>query len=70
LGNLAAISNYQLIIYNRYGELVFSSKDPNEKWNGSYKSKLNSPGSYVWFVSYLFKGQYRRAEQGSVTVIR
>lgn len=70
LGNLSAISNYQLIVFNRYGELVFSSKDPFKKWNGYYKGKLNSPGGYVWFVSYLFKGQYRRADQGSVTVIR
>lgn len=70
LGNLSAISNYQLIVFNRYGELVFGSKDPYEKWSGYYKGKLNIPGSYVWFVSYLFKGQYRRADQGSVTVIR
>ncbi len=70
LGNIAAISNYQLIVYNRYGELVFSSKDPNEKWNGYHKTKLNSPGAYVWHASFLFKNRIKRAEQGTVTVIR
>lgn len=70
LGNIAAISNYQLIVYNRYGELVFSSKDPNEKWNGYYKAKRNSPGTYVWHASFLFRNRIKRAEQGTVTVIR
>lgn len=70
LGNLSAVSNYQMHIYSRYGEIVFRSKDPYEKWNGYYRSKQNSPGNYVWFASYTFKGQYKRTDQGSVTVIR
>jgi len=69
LGNIAAISNYNLQVYNRYGELVFRSKDPYQKWNGDYKSKLNVPGSYIWHVSYIFKG-HARSEQGWVTIIK
>lgn len=70
LGNIPAISNYQLKIFNRYGELVFSSKDPSERWNGYYKGKLNSPGSYVWHVTFVFKGITKRAEQGTVILIK
>ncbi len=70
LGNIAAISNYHLQIYNRYGELVFSSKDPNERWNGFYKSKLNSSGSFVWVATYIYKGRYKRTEQGTVVILR
>ncbi len=70
LGNITAISNYHLQVYNRYGEIVFSSRDPFEKWNGFYKSKLNSPGSFVWFVAYTYKGRLKRSEQGTVTIIR
>ena len=70
LGNVAAISNYHLQVYNRYGEIVFSSRDPFEKWNGFYKSKLNSPGSFVWFVTYTYKNLFKRSEQGTVTIIK
>ncbi|HNF45015.1 MAG TPA: gliding motility-associated C-terminal domain-containing protein [Ferruginibacter sp.] len=70
LGNISAISNYQLNIFNRYGELVFSSKDPSERWNGYYKGKLNSPGSYAWYATFVFKGIIKRAEQGTITLIR
>ncbi|MEP7255680.1 MAG: gliding motility-associated C-terminal domain-containing protein [Ferruginibacter sp.] len=70
LGNIAAISNYHLLVYNRYGELVFGSKDPFERWNGFYKSKLNSPGSFVWSATYTYKGRFNRSEQGTVVIIR
>jgi len=70
LGNTAAISNYDLKIYNRYGEIVFSCKDPSVRWNGVYKSKANTQGSFVWFATYTYKSQYKRSEQGSVTIIK
>jgi gliding motility-associated-like protein len=69
LGNIAAISNYHLQVYNRYGEMVFATKDPYRKWDGYYRSKINSPGSYTWHASYTFKGQIR-SDKGWVTIIR
>ncbi len=69
MGNVAAISNYLLLVYNRYGELVFYSRDPFRRWDGFYKGKQNT-GNYVWAVTYTYKGQFKRAEQGSVTIIR
>ena len=69
LGNVAELSNYHLQVYNRYGEIVFSSKDPFKRWNGFYKGKQIT-GSYVWTATYTYKGQFKRAEQGSVTIIR
>jgi gliding motility-associated-like protein len=69
LGNLAAISNYLLIIYNRYGELIFYTRNPFVRWNGLHKGKQLS-GSYVWAATFTFKGQTKREEQGSVMIIR
>ncbi|MEO6540706.1 MAG: gliding motility-associated C-terminal domain-containing protein [Ferruginibacter sp.] len=68
MGNLAAISDYLLLVYNRYGQLVFYSRDPYKKWDGFYKGKQNT-GSYVWTATFTYKG-FKRAEQGSVTIIR
>jgi gliding motility-associated-like protein len=69
LGNVAAISNYLLHIYNRYGELVFYTRNPFVKWNGLYKGKQLS-GSYVWVASFMYKGTIKREERGSVMIIR
>ncbi|MEZ4989424.1 MAG: PKD domain-containing protein [Saprospiraceae bacterium] len=53
-GIMDGASNFRMTIWNRWGELVFESTDPNEGWNGR---KLNtgreSPnGVYVVLVSY------------------
>lgn len=69
MGNLAAISDYLLHIYNRYGELVFFSRNPNIRWNGLHKGKQLA-GSYLWVASFTYKGRFKREEKGSVTIIR
>lgn len=69
LGNVATISNYLLLVYNRYGELVFNTRDPSKKWDGLYKGKQLS-GTYVWSARFTYKGSIKREEQGSVTIIR
>ncbi len=69
MGNMAAISNYLLLIYNRYGELVFYTREPLKRWDGLYKGKQLS-GSYVWAATFTYKGSIKREEQGSVMIIR
>jgi gliding motility-associated-like protein len=68
MGNVAALSNYLLLVYNRYGELVFNTRDPLKRWDGFYKGKQLS-GTYVWAATFIFKGN-KREERGSVTIIR
>lgn len=35
-------------IYNRFGELVFSTADPSIGWDGKIKGKMQSTGTFVW----------------------
>jgi len=47
--------NFQIFIYNRWGELVFESKDRNFKWNGGYNNNAGQPvppGMYAYIVKY------------------
>ena len=69
MGNIAAISSYLILVYNRYGELVFYTRDPFVRWNGLYKGKQLS-GSYVWAATFTYKGNIKREERGSVMIIR
>ena len=46
------VIEFNLQVYNRWGELVFSSKDINKGWDGRYKNKLQDSGVYVWIVNY------------------
>jgi hypothetical protein len=53
-GLMDGSTNFRMTIWNRWGELVFESRDPDEGWNGR---KLNVGGEapngvYVVLVSY------------------
>ncbi|MFT3680528.1 MAG: gliding motility-associated C-terminal domain-containing protein [Ferruginibacter sp.] len=70
VGNRSLLKNYSLQVYNRWGELVFSSNDPFQKWNGLYKGRPVNLGNFVWQASYLLRGSLRRIKKGNITLIR
>ncbi len=65
------LKDYELYIYDRGGNLVFMSVDPNEGWNGTYKGKDCPQAAYVWKCQYRRPGVERMMQQkGTVTLIR
>lgn len=45
------IKTYRFIVYNRYGQLVFSTSTLNAGWDGTLKGKPQSTGTYAWYVT-------------------
>ncbi len=70
LGSIDLISNYKLSIYNRFGEVIFTTNNSATKWDGSYKGSKIAIASYVWYVNYTFRGVVKRSQYGTVTVIK
>jgi gliding motility-associated-like protein len=48
----AHITDFDLKIYNRWGEIIFESFDPERLWDGTYKGKIMAPMMYAYVVSY------------------
>lgn len=70
LGSLLSLSNYQLIIYNRWGERVFYSTNPFEKWNGNVKGTKTDGNVFVWRSSFSINGQAEQNRKGTILLIR
>jgi gliding motility-associated-like protein len=63
------ITDYELLIFDRWGELIFESKDINIGWDGTYgpriritenpmvtpNSRLVQDGVYTWKLNVVFK---------------
>ena len=56
-------------VYDRWGELMFSTTDKNLGWDGTFKGKPVIAGVYVYYVNALVKGETIN-KQGNVTLIR
>lgn len=46
----ANFNQYYFTIYNRFGNKVFSTYNPNECWNGQYKNKESDTGVYFYYL--------------------
>jgi gliding motility-associated-like protein len=44
------IQEFEMQIFNRWGELIFSTKDPAQGWNGRYLGDLMPEGTYAFIA--------------------
>ncbi len=44
------IYNFELFIFNRWGEVIWESHDPSVGWDGTYKGKIVQQGTYTWII--------------------
>ncbi|HVM89086.1 MAG TPA: gliding motility-associated C-terminal domain-containing protein [Puia sp.] len=65
------IANFQFFrVYNRWGQLVYSTSKAGDGWNGLFNSKPQDTGTFVWMaqgIDYTGKKIFRK---GTVVLIR
>jgi gliding motility-associated-like protein len=63
--------DYDLRVYNRWGEQIFISRNANTGWDGRYKGEPVEIGTYVWMLTYKkVLGGPEKVVKGEVTVVR
>jgi gliding motility-associated-like protein len=63
-------SNYELLIFNRWGELIFESHNPALGWDGTYKNEMSKQDVYVWKVKTVDHTNKQHEYYGHVTLLR
>ena len=66
----SGVTEYNLKIFNRWGELIFESNDIKTGWNGYFKDKLCQQDAYVWKADVKFFDGRTYNKTGSVTLLR
>jgi gliding motility-associated-like protein len=44
------VKDFSMIIFNRWGEKIFETKDINQGWDGTYKGVPSPVGLYIWQI--------------------
>ncbi len=65
------INGFIFRIYNRWGEIVWESYDPNGRWDGYFNNKMCQDGTYTWKLVFNVFGNDKKIEDfGHLTIIR
>jgi gliding motility-associated-like protein len=46
------VNSFELLIFNRWGEVVFESRNAQVGWNGTYNNLICPEGVYIWHVTF------------------
>lgn len=68
LGNY--IEEFYLVIYNRWGEKIFETRDQNVGWDGTYKGERLSPDVYGYYLTVRCIDQDEFFDKGNITLMR
>jgi gliding motility-associated-like protein len=48
---LSAIPNFEVRVFNRYGQIVFHTRNTNKGWNGKFNGTDQPVGTYVYLIN-------------------
>jgi gliding motility-associated-like protein len=66
------IEDFHMMIYNRWGQMLYETRNPEQGWDGKYENKYCETGIYVYVVSYRDANNPDEVTttKGNVTLVR
>jgi gliding motility-associated-like protein len=62
--------NYTMTIFNRWGQMIFKTRDPGKGWDGTLSGELQPEGTYIWDCQFQLLGNKPDHKSGTVVLIR
>jgi gliding motility-associated-like protein len=67
---LRGVSNYQMMVFNRWGQLLFETTDPDRGWDGYFQGKLCQQDVYVYKIVAESADGQQLTRAGDIHLIR
>lgn len=64
------IIEFKILVFNRWGELIYQSTDLDDAWDGTHKGKPAQTDTYVWRVVYSDVNTSKKELFGHVNLLR
>lgn len=68
--DFAQLKKFNMLIFNKWGELLFESNDSEVGWDGYYRGQLVQQDVYVYRLNVEFNNSDKETRVGDVTLIR
>jgi gliding motility-associated-like protein len=64
------IEEMELLIFDRWGNLVFETRDQSMGWDGTYKGRDVDPGVFAYYLRIVCFDKTLYTKKGNITLIR
>ncbi|MFN8281737.1 MAG: gliding motility-associated C-terminal domain-containing protein [Chitinophagales bacterium] len=64
------LTNYKMVIFDRWNEKVFEANNTTDCWNGMYKGGEAQSDSYVYVISYTCYNGAQLYKKGVITLLK
>ncbi len=71
-GFLYGVTDFKMCIWDRWGEMVYETSNPNDKWNGEKRNAhgMSPEGVYIYVVTFTGPRGEANEYKGFATVVR
>jgi len=71
-GFLYGVTDFKMTIWNRWGEMIYETSNPNDKWNGEKRNAggMSPEGVYIYTVSFTGPRGEAKEFKGYATLVR
>ena len=65
------INDIQVEIFNRWGQMVFKSYSPEDKWDGTFRGKDLPTGTYIYKIKTTsYENNQKLMKSGTISLVR
>lgn len=64
------IRTANIMIFNRWGQRIFTSNELSFEWDGTYKGTMVQDGTYTWKIKYLTNSGIEETITGHINLMR
>lgn len=64
------LKEYELLIFNRWGQVIFESKDANQAWDGTFNNIELEVETYTYIIRALSENNENILQKGQIQLIR
>lgn len=64
------VTKFQMLVFNRWGQLMFESTNPETGWDGYFKGKLCAQDVYIYRITAEYENGRTITRTGDVNLIR
>ncbi len=65
-----SVSEFEMLIYNRWGELIFQSNDLKIGWDGYYKGQMSQQDVYVYRINIHYEDGLEVERVGNISLYK